>query len=153
MARKQKKDKTLEIITHVIGIFSGLFGALLIFFLSEDKSVKKHARNALNWQISLLIYFVMIFVLSLIIALIRSLTTNAEIFVSSSLIISILTILNIVLCVIAAFKASEGELWVYPLSINIIDKIDEKDIKNTKKEIKKAYKEVRKDLKKESKKK
>lgn len=142
-----KKDRTLEIITHVIGIFSGIFGALLIFLLSKDNGVKKHSRNALNWQISLLFYFILIFILSLIVAMIRSFFMGEEIFVSFSLLISVFTILNIIFCVVAAFKAFDGILWKYPMSFNFIGKINEKEIEKSKKEIRKTIKKVRQEFK------
>ena len=150
MAEKRvKQDRTLEIITHVIGIFSSVVGALLIFLLTVDKNVKKHSRNALNWQVSLLIYMVVVLTLSSVFSLITNTFPRDGIFVPPfSYIFTALNIVNIIFCVIAAFKAYEGQLWKYPLSFNFVEKVKEKDIRKGKKEIKKAYKEVKKSFKK-----
>jgi|GEM_PF-7038831 len=48
MTGKKAEDRTLAIITHVIGIFALIIGAALIFILTKDRSVKKHAKNALD---------------------------------------------------------------------------------------------------------
>ncbi len=147
--KRVKKDNTLEVITHVISIFSSVIGALLIFLLTKDRGVKKHARNALNWQISLLIYMVILLTVSSIFSLITSTFPKNGIFVPPfSLAFTLLNIVNIIFCLIASFKAYEGQLWKYPLSFNFVDKVKEKDINKGKKEIKKAYKEVKRELKK-----
>lgn len=146
MARKSQ-DRTLAIITHVIGIFAYIMGALIIFLLTKDKQVKKHARNALNWQISLAVYAAMIFLLSVFSGLIMSFTVNVVIFIPFAFLISALNITNIVFCIIAAVKANEGVVWKYPLSIDFIEKIGEKNIEKGKKEFKEAAKEVKTELK------
>lgn len=146
MARKSQ-DRTLAIITHVIGIFAYIIGALIIFLLTKDKQVKKHARNALNWQISLAVYAAMIFLLSVFSGLIMSFTVNVVIFIPFAFLISALNITNIVFCIIAAVKANEGVVWKYPLSIDFIEKIGEKNIEKGKKEFKEAAKEVKTELK------
>lgn len=146
MARKSQ-DRTLAIITHVIGIFAYIIGALIIFLLTKDKQVKKHARNALNWQISLAVYATIIFLLSVFSGLIMSFTVNVVIFIPFAFLISALNITNIVFCIIAAVKANEGVVWKYPLSIDFIEKIGEKNIEKGKKEFKEAAKEVKTELK------
>lgn len=155
MVKKSKKtvakeqDNTLAIITHAIGIFSSVFGALLVFVLTKDREVKKHAKNALNWQISLIVYLVVLFLLSVVSLFLMRAFSNVYILFPFSFVISVLQILNIVFCIVAAFKASEGEIWKYPLSINFIGMINEKDIEKGKKELKKTYKKVKSEIKKE----
>lgn len=101
----EKSDQTtLSVLTHILGLFTYFIGALVIFLVSKDKKVKEHAKNALNWQISLTIYMIISAILIILII--------------GILLIVALGILNIVFCIIAAVKASEGKLWRYPLSIN-----------------------------------
>jgi hypothetical protein len=97
------KEKTLEILAHILGWLTGFIGPLIIFLTTKDAAVKKHAKNALNWQFSLLIYVLLSMLLTLLI-------------VGFVLLIA-LSIMNIVFCIIAAVKAGEDELWEYPLSI------------------------------------
>jgi uncharacterized protein len=144
MEKITKKDYTLTIITHIIGIFSNFIGPLIIFILTNDKEIKKHARNALNWQISLGFYSFLIYILSVYTSFIINLIPQFKILFPFTLILSVLTLLNIIFCIVAAVKANENIIWKYPLSINFIKKIGEKNIEKGKKELTKVYKKLRK---------
>ncbi|MBW6442315.1 DUF4870 domain-containing protein [Patescibacteria group bacterium] len=124
--RNKKKDRTLEIVTHIIGIFSYILGALLIFLLTKEKEVKKHAQNALNWQISLFIYSGVTLFLSFISSILEGNFSDFTVIFPFSLILSLLSIFNIAFCIIAAVKANEGIFWEYPLTIDFLKKIKER---------------------------
>lgn len=96
-------NKSLAVINHILGIFTGFIGPLIIFLLAKDKFSKDSAKAALNWQISLIIYSLISAVLVFVII--------------GILLIVVLWILNIVFPVIAALRANEGKVWKYPLSI------------------------------------
>lgn len=145
---KRNKDNTLAILTHAIGVFSYIFGALLVFLLTKDKEVKEHAKNALDWQISLVVYLASLFLLSTISSFLMWTFSNIYIIFLFSMLISVLQILNIILCVVAAFKANEGIIWHYPLAINFMSRVSEKEINGAKKRLKKTYKKIKKDLRK-----
>lgn len=100
------EGRVLAILAHIFGIFIGFLGSLVILIASEDKSVKKHARNALNWQLSLIVYLVISAILALILI--------------GFLLMIILGVLNVIFCIIAAIKASEGKKWEYPLTIKFL---------------------------------
>jgi len=104
MKKKVKKDNTLKIITHLLGLFSGFIGPLVVFLATSDIDEKNHAKNALNWQISLIIYRLISFILILI------LIGIAFMFV--------LGLLDLIFSVVAAIKAKDDELWKYPLAIS-----------------------------------
>jgi len=100
---KKKTDKTINILTHILALFTGFLGPLIIFLASEDKIAKKHAKYALNWQFSLMIYiFVSIPLVFILIGI--------------PLLIAI-GVLNTIFCIIATVKASENTFWKYPLAI------------------------------------
>lgn len=69
-----------------------------------------------------------------------------------SSVFGVLTILNIVFCVVAALKASEGVLWRYPFSISFIELIGEdeidSEIKKGKREVSRAFKEIKEEFEK-----
>ena len=98
--------KTMSVLAHVLGLFVGFLGPLIIYLVSEDNTTKNHARYALNWQISAAIYFLVSFVL--IFVIIGFFTMVA------------VGIVNLIFCIMAAVKASHGELWKYPLSIQFL---------------------------------
>jgi len=98
-----KQNNTLSILTHLLGLLTGFLGPLIILLASSEKNVKKHAKAVLNWQFSLLIYFIISAIL--IIILIGVLGFIA------------LSIMNLIFSIIGAVKASEGQVWKYPLSI------------------------------------
>jgi uncharacterized Tic20 family protein len=139
-----EQDRTLSIITHIMGICAFVFGALLVFLLTKDRKVKKHAINALNWQISLGIYSGILFPLSMIPTLLTSILPDFQLIIPLTPILSALALLNILLSTIAAAKASNGSYWKYPLSIDFTRIIGEKNMKTARKEADKALKEVRK---------
>ncbi|MFP4568346.1 MAG: DUF4870 domain-containing protein [Candidatus Woesearchaeota archaeon] len=149
--RVEAKDRTLQILTHAIGIIAYIFGALFIYILTKDLDVKRHARNALNWQISLAIYNVALLTLSSISALIMAVTQGVYILFPFSLALGVLAILNMIFSIVAAIKANEGELWVYPLSINFIERIGERDIdrgiRRGKREVNKVIRNLKKEFK------
>lgn len=104
MDQKQKQDdSSLKVLTHILGLLVGFLGPLIILLVTEDEEVKKHAKKALNWQISVIIYMIVSVIL---------------IFVIIGLFLLIaLIIIDIVFCIMAATKASKEELWNYPLAI------------------------------------
>ncbi|MFP4403524.1 MAG: DUF4870 domain-containing protein [Candidatus Woesearchaeota archaeon] len=97
------KDNTLNIITHILGYFTNWIGPLIILLVTKEKDVKEHAKKALNWQISLIIYTIISFILVFVLI--------------GFLLLFALAIMNIVFCIMAAVKASNNELWDYPLAI------------------------------------
>lgn len=93
-------------LTHVLGLFTWIVGPLVILLVSGDEFVKENARNALNWQIFMTIYTLVGLVL-LIVAI-------------GALILFVIGFLDLIFCIVAAVKASEGEAWTYPLTIDLV---------------------------------
>jgi hypothetical protein len=106
VASKTSQDNLL-FLPHLLGIFTGFIGALVIMLVAEDEQLKKHAKEALNWQFSALIYSVLATLLMITIILIPV----------SIIALFVIGVLNLVFCIIATVKASNGELWKYPVSI------------------------------------
>lgn len=101
----KKNSNTLKILTHILGLFAYFLGPLIVLLSSEEKDEKNHAKYALNWQISFIIYLIISFVL-----VIFSLYLGIFLFF-------VFYILHITFCIIAAVKASKDKLWRYPLAI------------------------------------
>lgn len=77
----------------------------VMWAVNRDKHerIDQHGKVTANWLISLLIYYFICGVLAVLLI--------------GFLGMAILALLNLVFAIIAAIKANQGELWVYPLSI------------------------------------
>lgn len=101
-------DINLALISHIGTMFGGFFVPLIIWIIKKDESefVAKHARNALNFQLSMLLYVVVSIILFFI-------------FIGVLLLLAIAVFATIVV-ILATVAASRGEHYDYPLTINFI---------------------------------
>ena len=110
-----RKDNQLIVLTHlsqlvtlVIG-FGSLLLPLIIWLTNKEKvyQLDAHGKNILNFQISILIYSLICLPLILLLGL-------------GIVGLVVLGLVSIIFPIINAIKASNGEVPVYPLSMNII---------------------------------
>jgi uncharacterized Tic20 family protein len=108
--------RTLTVLSHasaLLGLFfhflGHLGGPLIIWLLKRDASpeVDAHGKESINFQLSMLIYDAIAFVLCF--------------FLIGIPILILLWILNTVLVIIASIKASEGKLYRYPMTIRFLN--------------------------------
>ncbi len=108
---------------HLIGLLSlynsllGLIGTIIYYFINKEKGnfVKEHSLQALNFQIG---YFGFSLLFGLISALIIFSMQTDSAFSGASLVIILsfgLAGINLVMCIIGAVKANNGEYWKNPL--------------------------------------
>jgi uncharacterized protein len=100
-------DKNIWILMIIGGMFFGFIPPLVVyFFKSENQFLKTVAKDNLNFQLSLLIYgFVAAMLLILLIGF---------------LLLPIVLIGGLVIQILAALAASNGEKYNYPLTIKIL---------------------------------
>jgi uncharacterized Tic20 family protein len=93
-----------SLVGFVIPLLGGVGGPLLVWLLQRDRSafVDRHGKEAINFQISLLIY-----------------ATIAG-FLHNGAVLFVLPIAGVVLCVLAAVAANEGKSYRYPLTIRFL---------------------------------
>ncbi|WP_153800062.1 DUF4870 domain-containing protein [Foetidibacter luteolus] len=98
-------EKTLALISHVLAIFIPFFAPLIIYLVKKDESsfIAAHSRESLNFQITLVIVYI-ICIITLI----------------GWLLIWPIYILSVLLCILATIRASEGKLYRYPFTIRFI---------------------------------
>jgi uncharacterized protein len=103
-----KDDQNLAVLAHLLGIVSGFIGALVIWLSKKDQSVfiEEQAREALNFQITMLIGFVVAYMLTFILI--------------GALLIPVLLITNLVFCILAAIAVSEGKNYKYPFALRLL---------------------------------
>lgn len=106
MSDTSNQDTGLAIVAHIAGFVTSILGPLLIYLLADDEFAKRNAANALNWQLMVVIYGIIAGVLSLL--------------VIGFALIPLILLLNLVFCVVAAIKASNGETWSYPLTYDFV---------------------------------
>jgi uncharacterized protein len=100
-------EKTMAILSHVLCLVPGLgfIPPLIIYLVKKDESayVSEHAKESLNFQISLLIICIILFVTLI-----------------GILLIWVVGILNLIFVIIATIKASENKMYKYPFNLRLI---------------------------------
>lgn len=95
----------LSVLSGLVVPMAGLIVPVVIFILKKDQipGLIPHGHVVFNWLISVVIYAIISFIL---------------LFVGiGALLLAVLAILSLVFPIIGAVKASEGQVWPYPLSI------------------------------------
>ena len=98
-------EKTMALLSHVLTLAVGFLAPLIIYLIKKNESsfVTAHAKESLNFQITIFI---------IIVALVIT--------VVGILLLWIVGILALVLVIMATIKASEGKLYRYPFSLRLI---------------------------------
>ena len=107
-------NRTFEVLCHALGFagfvfpFGNILGPLIVWLMkkSESSSVDAHGKEAMNFQISMSIWVLLSFASYLILV-------GIILFPAA-----ILT--GVILTIMGAVKASNGELYRYPLTIRFI---------------------------------
>ncbi|MGD1844446.1 MAG: DUF4870 domain-containing protein [Salibacteraceae bacterium] len=108
-------SKTFGMLAHLAGLaglvfpLGNIIGPLVIWVMKKetDPYVDWHGKQALNFQLSCLIYAVVAFVLAF--------------FLIGFALIFAIFVTNIVLTIIAGVRANEGGFYEYPLSIRFFN--------------------------------
>lgn len=105
-----QEDKTLAMLTHLSGIILSFIVPLIIWLTNKDKADKgflnDQAKEALNFQITLLIVYVVGTILTVILI--------------GALINLVAWLACIILSILAALKANEGVAYRYPFALRLI---------------------------------
>ena len=104
------EDRTLAMLTHLSGIILGFIVPLIIWLVNKDKTDKvflnDQAKEALNFQITMLIGYIAGMVLTII--LIGPLISMAT------------WVVSLVFSILAGIKANEGVAYRYPFALRLI---------------------------------
>jgi uncharacterized protein len=101
-------ERNLAMLAHLLGIFTGFIGALVIWLIKKDESryIAEEAKEALNFQITVGIAFVLAWMLAFILI--------------GLFLIPVLFIANFIFCIMAAISASKGNAYKYPIAIRLV---------------------------------
>jgi uncharacterized Tic20 family protein len=110
-----EEEKTLAMVCHLLAIFTGFIGPLILWLAKKDSSafVAHHGREALNFQLTLLIVimclgsatFVLMFVLIGILLL---------------PVLFVVPILALAAEILAALAAQQGQWYRYPCCMRLV---------------------------------
>jgi len=109
-----KDARNMAMLCHLLGIV-GFFAPLIIWLIEKDKHrfVDEHGRAAMNYQISIMIYFAAAWLLIIV-------TLSIHFVIVGNYVMNALFIIHIVLVIIGAVKAGRGKLWRYPIAISFL---------------------------------
>ena len=107
-----QEERTLALVAHLLGIISWFVGPLIIWLISKDNPAKSfvtdQSKEALNFQITITIAFVLAFILVAI--------TFGILFFLPALV----GIANLIFCILGGIKANNGEAYRYPFALRLI---------------------------------
>lgn len=103
--RPTDDERTLAMLCHALGIVFWILPPLIIYLWKKDDSpyVTAHAKEAFNFQLSLGIVGILLFITLI-----------------GILFLWVIGIIDVVFCIVAAMKASENKLYRYPLTIRLL---------------------------------
>jgi hypothetical protein len=101
-------DKTMGMLAHLLGIFLGPIGPLIIWLIQKDTSAFAGAegKEALNFQITLLIGWVAAFLLSFVFI--------------GFLLFPVLGLLALIFGIMGTMEANKGNHYKYPFALRLI---------------------------------
>ncbi|MBK1791992.1 DUF4870 domain-containing protein [Persicirhabdus sediminis] len=102
------QDRQLAMLAHLSGLVIMFLGPLLIPQLKPDihPYTNEHCKEALNFQLTILIAFVVSYI--------------GFFFCIGALLLPAVILIDIIFCIIAAMKANEGQMYRYPMTIRFI---------------------------------
>lgn len=103
-----ENEKLWATLVHIGGIFFSFLPALIGYLILKDRGpfVRQQTATALNFQLTVVIAYIICYILVFI--------------VIGSLLLTAVWIINIIFCILAAVAASRGQRYVYPAAIRFV---------------------------------
>jgi uncharacterized protein len=105
-----RDDRNIAMLTHLSGFFLSILVPLIVWLMFKDRADKtyvvREAKEALNFQITILIAYVIATVLIIILI--------------GLLLIKLVWVLNLVFCIIAAIRVSSDGSYRYPFALRLV---------------------------------
>ncbi|MFT3679969.1 MAG: DUF4870 domain-containing protein [Ferruginibacter sp.] len=98
-------EKTMGILAHILTLIGGFVAPLIIYLIKKDESayVREHAKESLNFQITV---FIICIVLTITII--------------GILLVWVVLLISLIFVILATIKASEGKMYKYPINFRFI---------------------------------
>lgn len=106
-ARRGRKHQHLAVVAHLAGII-GFLGPLIIWliFRGDSKEVDYHGKEALNFQLSILLY--------------SAIAWGLAVLVIGIVLLPVIAVFDIIMIAMAAYRTGSGVRYRYPLSIRFV---------------------------------
>lgn len=105
-----QEDRTIALITHLSGIIAGFIVPLIIWLINKDKPEKawltEQSKEALNFQITLLLAYIVCMVLTIVFI--------------GALLMPLVWIFGLIFMILAGVAANKGENYRYPVTLRLI---------------------------------
>lgn len=109
-ASGSSEDRNLAMLTHLSGIILGFLVPLIVWLINKDNAAKSYltaeSKEALNFQLTILIGYVICWVLTFILI--------------GALLWFLVWIVNLVFCILAAVAVSSKGTYRYPFAVRLI---------------------------------
>ncbi len=104
---ENKEERTMAMVAHLTGII-GFLGPLIVWLIKRGEMpfVDDQGKEALNFQITMLIAWVVCMLLTIV--------------VIGVFLFPVLFVVNIIFCIMAGLKANEGVAYRYPYTLRLI---------------------------------
>jgi len=101
-------ERTAATLAHLLTLICGFIAPLVIYLIKKDDSkyVAAHAKESLNFQITIFIGYIIGFLTLLLLI--------------GFLILMFIGIVHLILVIVATIKASENKMYRYPINIRIV---------------------------------
>lgn len=101
-------DRTMAILAHLGGLLFGFVPALIIWLVKKDESpyLDRQGKEALNFQIFIAICVAASIILTIVVIGVLLLLATG--------------VVNLIFCIVAAVKVSNGQDYRYPLTLRLI---------------------------------
>jgi uncharacterized Tic20 family protein len=104
------ESKNLALLGHLLGLFTGFLGPLILWLVKkEDSFVEDQSREALNFQLTVLIAYIA-----------SGIAAIASCGILFPLPLAV-WIADLVFCILAAVDSSKGNTYRYPVTIRFIN--------------------------------
>lgn len=98
-------EKNIALLSHILTLVASILAPLIIYLIKKDESpfVTAHAKESLNFQLTMVLIVIGLFIT-----------------VVGILLLWAVGIFSLIVVIIATIRASEGRLYRYPLCIRFI---------------------------------
>jgi uncharacterized protein len=102
-------ERMLGVLSHALTLIAGFLAPLIIYILKKDESVfvREHAKESLNFQLTLLIAYIIGFILIFMII--------------GIILLPLIGLVQLVLVVVATINAADNKRYRYPFCIRFIN--------------------------------